>query len=742
MNYRSFINIRKWKLFLVVYCFLVSTASGQDFGGIQSLIARRLPELKGKVVLKGITGEFKTDSAIYYTKGAKLFIEANTLSAASFALNDYLKKYCNSSFSHTGDNVHIPEILPQTNKHIIVSAVYPVRYALNYCTYNYTMSFWGWKEWEKELDWMSLNGVNLMLAPIGNELIWQKTLKDFGFNNEEIKQYIPGPAFNAWWLMGNLEGWGGPVSDEMIAHWSELQKKLLPRMRELGIQPVMQGFWGMVPTSLKKHFPGATIIDQGKWAGGFERPSMLAPQDSLFAKMSTVYYKYMKQLYGSDVKYLGGDLFHEGGNTGGLDIKETGKLIQADMQKNFPGSVWVLQGWQDNPKPALLGGLDRSKTLVLDLMGDRADNWEKRNGYDHFPWIWCTITNFGGKPILEGKLLRVITEPKRASGTTAGSTFRGVGIIPEGIENNDIIYDWTLASAWQKHNIPVQENLANYIKARYGQNNSDIYEGWQYLLQSVYIDHSLPDAGGYESILCARPDTNMIASVSTWGSTQLPYDPELLLQAALDFSKAAGQFKNIATYRYDLVDIWRQVIAIKAREDYEGFMLAYKRKDKAAFQKYKNLFIGLLNLQDKWTGTNPAFMVGRWINSAKEMLPNPVDKRLSEWNARTQITYWGSNSPNTDLHEYAYKEWSGIIKDLYLLRWVKFFDYAEAKMDNKEAIFPDFFGIEKHWTEQRNEYSTIPEYDSFTLLPLVIKTVTASNKADDGKTPDFFKKED
>ena len=57
-------------------------------------------------------------------------------------------------------------------------AQYKYRYALNYCTYSYTMSFWNWKEWEHELDWMALNGVNLMLAPMGTEEIWQHVLRD------------------------------------------------------------------------------------------------------------------------------------------------------------------------------------------------------------------------------------------------------------------------------------------------------------------------------------------------------------------------------------------------------------------------------------------------------------------------------------------------------------------------------------------------------------------------------------
>lgn len=707
-------------LVLLLILLLSSTVSAQNLHALQALVSRRVPALQNKVVFEVMKDESK-ETAVYYTQGQKLFIKASTTLAAAYALNNYLKKYCNSSFSHTGDHVQIPDTLPQTKKEVSVTAEYPIRYALNYCTYNYTMSFWGWKEWEKELDWMALNGVNLMLAPIGTEEVWQKTLKEFGFSDEEIRKYIPGPAFNAWWLMGNLEGWGGPVSDSMIQHWTSLQQKMLIRMKELGIKPVMQGFTGVVPVALKKHYPQAKIIDQGMWAGGFQRPAVLVPQDSLFAKIATVYYKHLKALYGKEIKYLGGDLFHEGGNSGGLNQEEVSRLVQANMQEHLPKSTWVLQGWQANPSSELLKGLDKSKTLILDLMGDQSENWNQRNGYDQFPWVWCTITNFGGKQGLEGKLMRVLTEPKRAVQQQTGKTMKGVGIIPEGIENNAIIYQWILDGAWQKQVPLIKDNLNIYIKSRYGKTNANLNEAWQYLLQSAYLTNTNGYQGAYESILCARPDTNLIQSVSSWGPTELFYDQELLVQGALQFSKAADQFSNVPTYQFDLVDIWRQVISLKSRKVYLGLMAAYKQKDIVAFQHKKEQFIELLQLQNKWTGTIPAFRVGTWIDQAKNMGTTAADKKLAEWNARTQITYWGADNPGTNLHEYAYKEWNGILTDLYLQRWLKFFDYAEAKINGKEAAYPDFFAMEKQWAEATNTYSAQPEGDCIKMVPELIQ---------------------
>lgn len=34
--------------------------------------------------------------------------------------------------------------------------------------------WWDWERWEKEIDWMALQGVNLPLAFTGQETIWQR----------------------------------------------------------------------------------------------------------------------------------------------------------------------------------------------------------------------------------------------------------------------------------------------------------------------------------------------------------------------------------------------------------------------------------------------------------------------------------------------------------------------------------------------------------------------------------------
>ncbi|CAF93158.1 unnamed protein product, partial [Tetraodon nigroviridis] len=48
------------------------------------------------------------------------------------------------------------------------------RYYQNVCTFSYSSVWWDWPRWEREIDWMALNGINLPLAFTGQEALWQE----------------------------------------------------------------------------------------------------------------------------------------------------------------------------------------------------------------------------------------------------------------------------------------------------------------------------------------------------------------------------------------------------------------------------------------------------------------------------------------------------------------------------------------------------------------------------------------
>ncbi len=82
-------------------------------------------------------------------------------------------------------------------------------------------------------------------------------------------------------------------------------------------------------------------------------------------------------------------------------------------------------------------------------------------------------------------------------------------------------------------------------------------------------------------------------------------------------------------------------------------------------------------------------------------------KKLYEKNARNLITLWGNQHSN--LHEYACKQWSGMLKDFYLPRWRQFYTSAIQALDSNIAFDQKAFeermkAWEWKWVNSQNIY--------------------------------------
>lgn len=702
----------------------VSLMQAANFKPIKQLAERRVPWLVPQLRFEKIkTTSHNFDEFRLSSEKGKIVIAANTVNAAAKALNYYLENFCHRSMSHMGDNLKPVAEIPLIPEPVKVKSVFQYRYALNYTTLNYTMAFYDWNDWQRELDWMALHGVNLMLAPIGAEAVWQETLQEFGFSKEEVFNFLPGPGFNAWWLMGNLEGWGGPITQNRIDRRTALQQKILKRMSQLGIEPVLQGFYGMVPHTLGEHFPKANIKDQGRWAGGFIRPGFLMPSDPLFKKMAEVYYQKTRKLYGKNIKFFGGDPFHEGGLTSGVDLSLAGKTIQQQMQAVFPGSTWILQGWQANPRAELLSDLDKSKVLVVQLAGEKARDWERRKGFENTPFIWCTVNNYGDQANSYGKLDFFTTEIEKIRKSPYGALCKGVGIMPEGIHNNPVTYDLMLDLAWYNRKVKVSEWIKKYVQYRYGNATPEMLKAWDIFLKTIYSspekDWGLPP----ENIICARPGWGLKV-VSTWGGVKRHYDMALYEKGLKMFLSAAPQYQNTATYEIDAIDFTRQAIANKALEVYHKIENAYQEKDVASYKRFSDLFLILIRQEDALLNFNPHFRLSTWLQAAENLGETPEEKALMLKNAKWQITLWGpENNPKTDLHEYAAKEWRGLLRTYYLPRWEMFFKQQLEKIQGKPTEAIDYYAFEKRWITQKIKPESKKAEDFPKLIYKILKTL-------------------
>jgi alpha-N-acetylglucosaminidase len=140
-----------------------------------------------------------------------LLAGSNGVAVAS-ALNHYLRSFARRSISWDGDNMApLPSPLPPVTKAVKMARASKWSYYANVCTVSYSMAWWDWERWEREIDWMAFSGINLPLAFTGQEYIYQAVLNELGLKNSDMDSFFSGPALLAWYRMGNIRGIDGPL---------------------------------------------------------------------------------------------------------------------------------------------------------------------------------------------------------------------------------------------------------------------------------------------------------------------------------------------------------------------------------------------------------------------------------------------------------------------------------------------------------------------------------------------------
>ena len=719
----SIVKMRTVYLFIVIFLAI----GGVKASPVTGLLERIDPGASGKFKIEVRNAEtdfFELDQA-----GERIVVRGNNYVSIATGINWYLKYYAGIHLSWNGMKANLPEVLPPVTRPERHETAQDCRYYLNYCTFSYSMAFWDWRRWEQEIDWMALHGINLSLALVGADAVWRNVLMKLGYDKDDADAFIAGPAFQAWWLMNNLEGWGGPNSDSWYEDRVALQKKILKRMREYGIRPVLPGYSGMLPHDAKAQL-NLNLSDPGRW-NGFQRPAFLQPTDARFQEIAALYYKEMTRLFGK-ADYYCMDPFHEGGSVKGVNLDATGQAIWQAMKQTNSKAVWVVQAWGANPRAQMIKNVPRGDLLVLDLYsesrpqwGDPESSWYRKNGFDGHDWVFCMLLNYGGNVGLHGKMAHVIDEFYKAKESPFGHSLRGVGLTPEGIENNPVMYELLCELPWRDGRFTKDEWLAGYVKVRYVKADSRVMEAWTLLSNTIYAcpDRSTQQ-GTHESVFCARPSLQAY-QVSSWSEMSDYYNPMDIIRAAGMMLEHADEFRGNNNFEYDLVDIVRQAVAEKGRLVYPVVVAAYKSGDRALFKAASKRFLDLIRLQDNLLATRPEFKVGRWIEQARRLGHTPEEKDRYEWNARVQITTWGDRvaADKGGLRDYAHKEWNGLLRDFYYMRWKVYFDELNRRLQGASPHPIDFYALEERWNHEHTAYSFVTEGDAIDVARQVYAAI-------------------
>ena len=700
----------------VINDFLSRVLGQQTTDNGQQLIVTVLDENLGQQTTDN-SQQSMEDVFIITSKDGKPCVKGNSVLAITTGVNWYLNHYAKINLSW--NNLYLNDLssyefpIPSEDEMHVCSADY--RYYLNYCTFSYSMSVWTWERWEKEIDWMALHGINMPLQIVGLDVVWKKLLTEYyNYTSEEADAFIAGPCFQAWWGMNNLESWGGPDPDWWYERQAVLAKKICDRMRELGMQPVLPGFSGMVPSNFTEK-TGISANGQGLWCG-FTRPHILNPNTEDFKNMADNYYKVLAEVMGTS-QYYSMDPFHEGANTSDIDVASAYKAIADAMfaANDDIDEKWVIQYWQwYSDQYHVLDQVAKGDLIILDLFSTAHTHFGEYKGHDA---VYCMLPNFGGRSGFMGRFNGVIDgyfENKNSH-----SNIKGIGATPEAIGSVPVLYDILFELPWHDEKPDAKEWMRNYTVSRYGQENKYATRAWE-LLRNSALDCRTALQGPHEAVVCARPSLT-VDKVSSWGGTDIFYNPDDVREAARLLLKADLSGEN---YYFDLIEISRQALMDYAYYLLKDIKKSYDEGDVKDFKKQRDAFLSLILDIDALLNTNKNFMLGNWTQMARNIADEldetaEVDKDWLELNnARTLITTWGDevNANKGGLRDYSYRAWGGMLKDFYYPRWEYFFE------NDLQSPEEGWFAMEREWCfDKELKYSDKPQGDTKKILRKIWK---------------------
>ncbi|MBQ6078922.1 MAG: alpha-N-acetylglucosaminidase [Muribaculaceae bacterium] len=641
-----------------------SPATGSDDVGQAKALAQRLsPRLAGKVEFHKIADDNGKDVFTLESQGGKVVIGGNNANSMAVGLNTYLNRYCMTTVSWYADvPVELPDVLPDVPTTLSITARVPQRFFLNYCTWGYTMPFWQWRDWERLIDWMALNGVNLPLAITGQEAVWYNVWTKLGMNDKQVRSYFTGPSYLPWHRMANIDGWCGPLPKEWLEGQTALQQRIVERERALNMRPVLPAFAGHVPGALRDLFPNADIQALGSWAGFDDqyRTYFLNSEDPLYSRIQRMFLEEQTRLFGTDHIY-GIDPFNE------VDppsfepdyLNKVTKHIYESLTAVDPEAEWLQMAWflyyqrkDYTPKRtrAMLTGVPTGKMTMLDYYCEYKEMWREHEGFYGLPFIWCYLGNFGGNTNVQGRVREAGERIERAL-AECGDNLVGIGSTLEGLDVQQFPYEYILEKAWDF--AKTDEQVINELADRHaGHVSEPAREAWK-LLYNTVLD--ITPGNFAASLPCSYPTLGK-------ESRTVKYNPRDLL-AVWDYLLAQDKVTTDAM-TIDLVWVGRQLLGDLFLIEKQNFDKAYNQKDKQGVFDISNMLFELLSDIDILNSHHPQATLGQWLQQARDLGSTPDVKDYYEMNARRLITTWGGS-----LNDYACRCWNGLMWDYYAKRW-------------------------------------------------------------------------
>jgi alpha-N-acetylglucosaminidase len=293
-------------------------------------------------------------------------------------------------------------------------------------------------------------------------------------------------------------------------------------------------------------------------------------------------------------------------------------------------------------------------------------------------------------------------------------------LFTEGLDTNPFAFDLFTEMAWRSAPLDMPSWVDGYAQRRYGVTDQHALAAWKVLLDTAYdirIDNvafnSERDAA-QESLFDARPSLTANRA-SNWSPEAMRYSADEFKHALSELLRATPRLRNSS---FDLVDIARQALANESRALLPQIRAAYDSRNRLHFKALTRRWLQLMDLQDQLLATDRSFLVGTWLAYVQPWATTRAERARLNFDARSILTTWGDRkaSDGANLHDYGNRDWAGLTRDYYRVRWARYFRSLDDELRTGLPAKPiDWFAVGEAWNRGTQQYSDQPHGDAYLI---------------------------
>lgn len=535
----------------------------------------------------------------------------------------------------------------------------------------YSNEAWRWdlNEWEYFLDILAINGINMAVNLVGNEGLCFYTLLKMDFPQSFALEFVSGPAFYAWQMSNRFDNYVPNKSFDHIERGLEMGKKIVQRMKDLGITPVLSTFSGLVPTITPKLFDAKQVTIENKWAG-FAKTYRLRIDSVNFRRFFLKYLEIQEEYIGHADYFICNQLC---ASSVGTKKKEIAYLENAarelDRAMDYFNENATLVFTSEGYRKEFADRISRCGVMVFDI---DASMHEKTDFFSGHEFILGNSQHNNSHNSMQGDISEVAENPYIICKEKCPNCV-GAGLFPESLRQNPMFFALSFDVVTENKKIDLDDWYKKYETARYGKTDDKSGERISLYLKTCYSsEHSAVPVG---SAICTRPQLNL-RHTGLYDRVEPLYGNADLLKI---YRSLEALDSNTEGFRYDLVNIAKQLLDNDAYFLHKEIAALYRDRNMDIYSEKVQKFLEIIDDVNEILVTNRFFNASCFIDELKKIAVNDDELTYFIINFIASIGLWGPMIEDNQRYDYGWQILGNFLPCYQKIRWEKFFEHLSGQ---------------------------------------------------------------